>query len=382
MPRTPVPASRARDYDAFLSYTRTDRRAAAGIQQSLHRIGRRLGQLRALRVFRDDTDLTVSPDLWGKITDALDRSRFLVAVLSPKAAESYWVNREVSYWLERGGRERLLLVLAGGRLQWDPEHQRFDPELSNAALPVLTEPEVLPAEPFFIDVSDNAPWNPHAATLREKVTALAAPIHGVPKDQLASDDLRERQRFRRLRAAAIAGMAVLTVMAVVAAVFAVVQQREAVHQRQQALHQRDQAVALKLTSQAQTMLAGIAPGGDVRAIQQILTAKLESRATQMTQPSIGPAPRIHRNERVVFQIESGVARSRWSSCRAGDTCDRAVDIARQVMSRHHHGSGGRHQSGVTGKELTQDPVGVGGVEVLCRFVEQHDRRRGEQHPGQ
>lgn len=62
----------------------------------MHRIGRRLGQLRALRVFRDDTDLTVSPDLWGKITDALDRSRFLVAVLSDKAAESYWVNREVS----------------------------------------------------------------------------------------------------------------------------------------------------------------------------------------------------------------------------------------------------------------------------------------------
>ncbi|MBX9979590.1 MAG: TIR domain-containing protein, partial [Mycobacterium gordonae] len=281
MPPPPAPASRARDYDAFLSYTRHDRRAAAGIQQGMHRIGRRLGQLRALRVFRDDTDLTVSPDLWGKITDALDRSRFLVAVLSDKAAESYWVNREVSYWLERGGRDRLLLVLAGGRLHWDAEHQRFDPATSSAAVPVLTEPGVLPAEPFFIDVSDNAPWNPHAATLREKITALAAPIHGVPKDQLASDDLRERQRFRRLRAAAIAGMAVLTVVAVVAAVFAVVQQREAVHQRQQAVHQRDQAVALKLTSQAQTMLAGIAPGGDVRAIQQILAAPVIAPATEL-----------------------------------------------------------------------------------------------------
>ncbi len=233
-------------------------------------------RLRALRVFRDDTDLTVSPDLWGKITEALDRSHYLVAVLSPGAAESYWVNREISYWLDHSptgaGRERLLLVLAGGRLQWDSVHQRFDPESSDAAPPVLAEPGALPAEPFFVDVSGDAPWDAQAPALREKITALAAPIHGLPKDQLASDDLRERRRSRRLRAAAVAALVVLTVVAVVAALFAVVQQREAVHQRQQALRQRDQAVAVKLASQGAAMLAGIQPGGDVRAIQQILAA--------------------------------------------------------------------------------------------------------------
>ena len=54
------------DYDAFLSYTHRDRPVVSGIQKGLHRIGRRLGQLRALRVFRDDTDLAASPDLWGR----------------------------------------------------------------------------------------------------------------------------------------------------------------------------------------------------------------------------------------------------------------------------------------------------------------------------
>ncbi|BBZ45647.1 hypothetical protein [Mycobacterium parmense] len=53
------------EYDAFLSYTHRDRPVASGIQKGLHQIGRRLGQLRALRVFRDDTDLTVRPDLWA-----------------------------------------------------------------------------------------------------------------------------------------------------------------------------------------------------------------------------------------------------------------------------------------------------------------------------
>src|ERR1700734_307394 len=121
-------AETGRVYDAFLSYTHRDRAVASGIQKGLHQIGRRLGQLRALRGFRDDTNLEVSPDLWGKITEAIDGARFLVVVLSPRAAESYWVNKEVAYWLEHRGRERLLLVLAGGQLSWDGEQKRFDPQ--------------------------------------------------------------------------------------------------------------------------------------------------------------------------------------------------------------------------------------------------------------
>src|ERR1700729_3858972 len=64
----PPGATTPTGYDAFLSYAHRDRQVAMGIQKGLHQIGRRLGQLRALRVFRDDTDLTASPDLWGRIT--------------------------------------------------------------------------------------------------------------------------------------------------------------------------------------------------------------------------------------------------------------------------------------------------------------------------
>lgn len=75
-----------------------------GIQKALHRIGWRPGQLRALRVFRDDTDLTVSPDLWGRITDAMDGARYLIGMHSPQAAASPpWVNKEIGYWLDHGG---------------------------------------------------------------------------------------------------------------------------------------------------------------------------------------------------------------------------------------------------------------------------------------
>ena len=172
------------DYDAFLSYTHRDRPVVSGIQKGLHHIGRRVGQLRALRVFRDDTDLTASPDLWGRITDALDRSRFFIVTLSPGAAQSYWVNQEISYWLQHRGRDNMLLVQASGQLHWDPTRRSFDPQTSDAAPPALTEPGSLPEEPLLIDVSDDAPWDDRGPVFRDKVTSLAAPIHGKPKDQL------------------------------------------------------------------------------------------------------------------------------------------------------------------------------------------------------
>jgi len=260
------PPLQSLDYDAFLSYTHRDRPAVSGIQKGLHRIGRRLGQLRALRVFRDDTDLTASPDLWGRITDALDRSRFFIVTLSPLAAQSHWVNQEITYWLQHRGLEQLMLVLVDGNLQWDKNTQRFNPELSNAAPVVLTEPGSVPFEPLFIDVSADAPWDYRAPVFREKVTALAAPIHGKPKDQLASDDLREQRRFRRLRAAAIAGLVMLTVTSVIAAGVAIVQRGEAIRQRNQAISQR-------LNSDTQSMLAFASAGGDTRAFQELLAAR-------------------------------------------------------------------------------------------------------------
>jgi hypothetical protein len=125
-------------YDAFLSYSHQDGAVAAGIQKGLHRIGRRMGRLNALRVFRDSTDMAANPDLWGKVTDAMDRSRYLIVVLSPRAAASEWVNKEVAYWLEQRGPDQLLMVLAEGRLHWDEATRRFDPDRSDAVFPVLT----------------------------------------------------------------------------------------------------------------------------------------------------------------------------------------------------------------------------------------------------
>jgi len=261
------------DFDAFISYAHGDRPVAAGIQKGLHRIGRRVGRLHALRVFRDATDLTASPDLWGKVTDAMDRARYLIVVLSPRSVASHWVNKEVTHWLQERGPDQLLFVVTDGHLKWDETTGRFDPDRSDVALPVLTEPGALTTEPFYVDVTDDAPWDPRAPLFREKVTDLAAPIHGKPKYELASDDVREQCRFRRLRRAAVAGLVLLTVLALAAAAIAFDRQQEAESQRNEAVRQRNEAIALRLVSDAESMLAGARARDDVRAIQETMAAQ-------------------------------------------------------------------------------------------------------------
>ncbi|MFI2476910.1 TIR domain-containing protein [Nocardia xishanensis] len=292
------------DYDAFISYTHRDRPVAAGIQKAMHRIGRRVGRLHALRVFRDATDLTASPDLWAKVTNAMDRARYLIVVLSPHAVTSGWVNKEVAHWLRKRGPDRLLFVVAGGRLVWDEAAGRFDPDRSDVALPALTEPGVLVAEPFYVDVSDDAPWDPSAPMFREKVTDLAAPIHGKPKYELASDDVREQRRFRRLRRAVLGGLILLTICAVAAAVLALVQ-------RQEAVHQRNEAVAQRLVVEAQSMLAGTRPGGDVRAIQKLLAA--HEIASKPDEGALLDALIARRDEVTVLEGTAPVREARFSS---------------------------------------------------------------------
>src|ERR1041385_1289642 len=86
------PEHRAATYDAFISYSHASDRALAGsLQATLQRLGKPWYRRRALRLFRDDTSLSASPHLWPAIEEALQRSRFLILMASPDAANSAWV---------------------------------------------------------------------------------------------------------------------------------------------------------------------------------------------------------------------------------------------------------------------------------------------------
>src|SRR3954447_8767296 len=138
-------------YSAFMSYSHSaDGTLARALQSALHRFAKPWYKLRALHIFRDQTNLAVNPALWSSIREALDQSQFLILLASPEAAISPWVAREVEYWIGRNGPSHTLIVLTGGTLQWDSSALCFRPEGTNALPASLLHG--FAEEPFFLDL--------------------------------------------------------------------------------------------------------------------------------------------------------------------------------------------------------------------------------------
>jgi hypothetical protein len=67
-------------YDAFISYSHLeDDVLAATLQAGLTRFAKPWYRTRALRVFRDTTDLGATPELMSEITQAMDHFRLVRA---------------------------------------------------------------------------------------------------------------------------------------------------------------------------------------------------------------------------------------------------------------------------------------------------------------
>ena len=87
-------------YDAFISYSHAaDGKLAPALQSALQRFAKPWYRRRALHIFRDQTSLAATPELWPTIQAALDDAKYFLLLASPEAAQSKWVRREVGHWL-------------------------------------------------------------------------------------------------------------------------------------------------------------------------------------------------------------------------------------------------------------------------------------------
>jgi tetratricopeptide (TPR) repeat protein len=181
-------------YDAFISYSHAkDKPVAAALQAVVQTLGKPWYRRRAMRVFRDDTSLSATPGLWPSIEQALAQSRFLILLASPEAAASQWVGKEVAYWLEHRGSDTLLIALTEGDLSWDSGTGDF----RSSGTPAL--PEALKgrftAEPKWVDLRDHRERpDPRDGRFIEAGADFAAAIHGLPKEDLLSQELRQQRR--------------------------------------------------------------------------------------------------------------------------------------------------------------------------------------------
>jgi tetratricopeptide (TPR) repeat protein len=210
-------------YDGFISYRHSPNQAqiVGAIQAALHKFAKPFWKLRALHLYRDESNLSVHPDLWGTLVEALDRCRYLLLVASPEAVESKWVKRETSHWLEHRGDRNLIILLTDGEVVWDDAAQRFDPSRTTAIPgPLLTYQKT---EPLYVDLrwagepdAKLAMSNPHFA---DAVATIAAELHGKSKDELAGIDVQEHRRWRWLRNAGFTAILLLAVGMAIAAYY-------------------------------------------------------------------------------------------------------------------------------------------------------------------
>jgi tetratricopeptide (TPR) repeat protein len=214
-------------YDAFLSYSHAkDKPIAAALQSVIQKLGKPWYRRRALRVFRDDTSLSATPSLWPSIEAALGESRYLILLSAPESAASPWVGKEIEYWLSHKSTDTLLIGVTSGALDWEGKTGDFRWEPS-PPLPAALKGR-FPAEPKWVDLTayrDGA--DPKDSRFIELGADFAAAIHGMPKDDLLSQEVRQQRRALTLAMTAVGLLLVLAAGAITAGIIAKVQAERA-----------------------------------------------------------------------------------------------------------------------------------------------------------
>jgi WD40 repeat protein len=230
-------------YDAFISYSHQGSATVApALRTGLERLARKWTSRRALNVFLDESDLSATPSLWGTITAALDEARYLVVLGSPAAASSKWVGKEIEYFTARHGAEGVIVALLDGSCEWDDATGAFSTTRASAIPAALRA--AITQEPLWVDlswVSDDMTLDLHNPRFRACVAEIAAPIHGVPLDELDAADLREHRRQRRARVVATTALALLAVVAMLGGLVAVRNSRRADANAATAVHNAELA---------------------------------------------------------------------------------------------------------------------------------------------
>ena len=181
-------------YDAFISYSHAaDGRLAPAIQSGLQRFAKPWYRRRALRIFRDQTSLAATPELWPTIVRALESSRYFLLLASPEAAASRWVQREVGWWLEHRTPQTLLIVLTGGEVDWDDAAGDFDWSRTDAVPDGLRG--AFAAGPLWVDLRwarAESQLSLKHARFQGAIADLAAPLRGQPKEELQGEEVAQQ----------------------------------------------------------------------------------------------------------------------------------------------------------------------------------------------
>ena len=186
------------EYKSFLSYSHAaDTNLAVALQRALQRIGKPWYRRSACKIFRDETSMAASPALWSGIERELAKCEFFILMASVRSATSPWVRKEVQWWLSHREIDSFIVVVTEGDIAWETTTSDFDWRRTTC-LPMELRGQYKD-EPLYVDMR----WarKTDALTLshtqfRSDALSLAAALHGRPKDEIDSEEIRQYRRFR------------------------------------------------------------------------------------------------------------------------------------------------------------------------------------------
>ncbi|MCR5274769.1 MAG: TIR domain-containing protein, partial [Clostridiales bacterium] len=233
-------------YDAFISYRHCfpDSEIAQNLQKKLENfrlpkaIIEKTGKKRPLRIFRDETELSVADDLSDAISTALWESKYLICVCSPEYLDSVWCMKEIEAFLRFNDRKHILLVLADG------EPDTAFPEILTYEELFQLGPDGHPQkyrqykEPLAADCRGDSSKE-RKAKIDSAVVRLVSGIRGLPYEELAQRHRKEA--YNRARNRVLAAFGVLLAIIAVGVFFLVRISR----QKAQISRQQDELTAQK-----------------------------------------------------------------------------------------------------------------------------------------
>jgi hypothetical protein len=206
-------------YWGFISYSHKDTAIADWLHQKLetYRVPKSLvgtpsreGKVpsRIMPIFRDREELPTSSELGDNLQKSLQQSRYLIVICSPDAAQSRWVEEEVSAFKGWHGRERVIALIASGipnasdrsepASECFPHSLRFDVDAAGS-------PSVR-VEPIAADLRAGGDGRQRA------FLKIVAGLLGVGFDDLYQREKRREHR-RRILGGAIVAVGLLVVAA-------------------------------------------------------------------------------------------------------------------------------------------------------------------------
>jgi len=219
-------------YKAFISYSHAaDNKLAPSLQSGIQRINRPWYKFSSIKIFRDETSLSNTPHLWYKIEEALKDSEYFILMASPEAAKSEWVEKEINYWLEYKDKEKLLIVLTDGTIEWDKNNNDFKWDKTSALPKILSK--VFEIEPKYTDLR----WarKENDLTLKntkfeDNIADIASTLHDIPKDEFVGDLVKMKKRAQLLTSSIIFGLLILTIISALLTWYSISKKNEAIKQ--------------------------------------------------------------------------------------------------------------------------------------------------------